>query len=352
MSHLPRAAHEVIRQQHGVIASAQLQALGLTRRQIESLVERGDLRSGLRGVLRSPSAPVDELSRCSEVCLARPAVVISGPTAGRIWEWRRMRRDRRIHVIGPPASNPAIATWVVPYRTAAIAPERDIVRRDDGIRITSPARTALDLARTLDHVALGSVIEQAMAQHQLTEQDLIDVAADWRSPRRPWIEVFLRQIERRLPGGPAESHPEIRVGNGLRRRGVRHLVRQHPIVLPGHGDARFDLAVLRLRWAIEVDGHPEHLETAGIASDERRDDAAERLGWTISRVSEHDYEHALDERLDELAALYRTLLARAMSQPPPSRDLTHRNRTPPPTDEPTPAIPRPHSSQPHTTTHP
>lgn len=308
MSHLPRAAHAVLRQQHGVISGAQLEEAGLTRRQIRSLVTSGDLVAGLRGAYRSPSVPVDEPSRCAEVCLARPSLTIAGPTAGRLWEWRRVRCDRRVFVLGPPASNPAIAPWVVPYRTAAIHPARDIVHRGDGIRLTSPARTALDLARSLGPTDLGSVIDQAMAQHRLSEQDLIDVAIDLRSPNRPWVELFLRQLDRRLPGGPAESHPEVRVANGLRARGVRHLVRQYEIVLPGYGNARFDLAVPRMLWAIEVDKFPEHRETEGLASDERRDDAAERLGWTVSRISEHQYDHGLGARLDELAAIHRAFL--------------------------------------------
>jgi hypothetical protein len=311
MSHLPRAVHAMLRRQHGVISSVQLREAGLSSRQVRSLVVRGDLVTGLRGTYRSPSVPTDEVSRCAEVCLARSALAIAGPTAGRLWAWRRVQGDQRVHVIGPPASNPAIAAWVVPYRTAAIEPERDIVRRGDGIALTSPARTALDLARSLGPADLGSVIEQAMARHGLSEQDLIDVAIDLRSPRRPWVEAFLRQLGRRLPGGAADSHPEVRVGNGLRDRGVRHLVRQYRIQLPSYGTARFDLAVPRRLWAIEVDVFPEHEETSGIASDERRDDAAEQVGWTVSRISEPDYVHRLQSRLDELAALYRTLLPAA-----------------------------------------
>jgi very-short-patch-repair endonuclease len=310
MSHLPAHAHELLRRQHGVISRAQLTTSGLSRRQVTTLVERGDLVSGLRGTFRTPSAPIDQLSRCTEVCLARPAVAVSAPTAGCLRGWRMVNRDRRVHVISPPASNPAIAPWVVPYRTAAIHAERDIVHRDDGIRTTTPARTVLDLARTLDTTALASVIDQAIAKHGVTEDELIATAIDWRSRQRPWIDVFLRVLGQRLPGGPADSHPEIRVGNGLRVRGVRHLVRQHAIVLPGSIDARFDLAVPELLWAVEVDVYPTHVETGGVAKDERRDDAAEAIGWTVSRISEADYERRLDARLDELVEVYRALRSR------------------------------------------
>ena len=70
----------------------------------------------------------------------------------------------------------------------------------------------------------------------------------------------------------------------LRRRGVVDLVRQHPIQLPGYGRARFDMAIPELRWALEVDVHPEHRTVEGVANDRRRDDAAEEIGWAVRRL--------------------------------------------------------------------
>lgn len=307
MAHLPERAHQLLRAQHGVIGLDQLLEAGVPRRRVRRLVEVGELRAGLKGAYRSPSVAVDELSRCAEVCIARPAVDVAGPAAGRLWGLRHCRLDRRIGVIAPRGSNPSIAAWVIPFRTNAIDRSRDTIHRRDGIRVTTPARTALDLARYLPPARLGSVIEQVMAEHRVSEQALIDVADEWRSPGRPWIDTFLRQLGRRLPGGGADSHPEVVVGNGLRRRGVRHLVRQHPVDLPNFGPAQFDLAVPRLLWAIEVDVHPTHEETAGLGRDEDRDDAAESVGWTVSRVSARDYDRNLDRRLDELAEVYTRL---------------------------------------------
>jgi hypothetical protein len=212
-------------------------------------------------------------------------------------------------VLAPPASNPAIARWVVPFRTGA-RHDHDVVERDDGIRITTRARTAYDLARWLGPDDLLSVIEQAAHDGRLDDGDFLDVAADWLSPRRPWAREFLQALDRRLPGGPAESHPEVRVADALSRAGVRGLVRQHCIQLPGHGDVRFDLAVPELRWAIEIDLHPSHRETLGIASDVRRDRAASAIGWMTSRVSDVQYEERFNETIAELAATHAALRRR------------------------------------------
>jgi very-short-patch-repair endonuclease len=82
------------------------------------------------------------------------------------------------------------------------------------------------------------------------------------------------------------------------------------VQLPGHGDVRFDLAVPDLRWAIEVDLHPRHRETMGIASDTRRDRAAAAIGWTTSRVTETQYDHRFNETIADLAALHSRLRVR------------------------------------------
>lgn len=312
MVHLTRHAHELLARQHGVASTQQLLDTGLSARQLRHLQQSQDLELVLRGAYRTPSAPTTELGQCAAVCAARPDVAIAGPTAGRLWGFRRLRPDRRIHVIAPRASNPAIARWVVPYRTDA-RHDADILQRDDGIRITTRARTAYDLARWLGPDDLLSVIEQAAHDGRLDDSEFLDIAADWLSPRRPWAREFLQTLDRRLPGGPAESHPEVRVAEALGRAGVRGLVRQHCIELPGHGDVRFDLAIPVLRWAIEVDLHPSHRETLGIASDARRDRAAGAIGWMTSRVSDVQYQEQFNETIAELAATHADLRRRRLA---------------------------------------
>jgi very-short-patch-repair endonuclease len=307
--HLTRHAHELLARQHGVASTAQLLDTGMSARQLRHLQRSQDLELVLRGAYRTPSAPDTELARCAAVCAARSDVAIAGPTAGRLWGFRRLPSDHRIHVLAPPASNPAIARWVVPYRTDA-RHDHDVIERDDGIRITTRARTAYDLARWLGPDDLLSVIEQAAHDGRLGDGDFLDVAADWLSPRRPWVRGFLQALDRRLPGGAAESHPEVRVADALGRAGVRGLVRQHRIELPGHGNVRFDLAIPELRWAIEVDLHPRHRETLGIASDARRDRAAATIGWMTTRVSDVQYQDRFNETIAELAAAHAELRRR------------------------------------------
>lgn len=306
MPHLPAAAHRHFARQHGVASVEQLVESGMTRRQIEYLERVGDIQLVLRGVYCTPSVSLDELGRCAAVSLANPCLAVAGPTAGRLWGFRRLPADARVHVVAPPASNPAVARWVRAYRTAAIHPD-DVIERADGIRLTTRARTAFDLTRHLAPDDLLSVIEQAMRDGGLTEDVMREVAVDWISRGRPWVWTYLRQLDRRLHGGPAESHAEVRVAEALQRAGVRGLVRQYEIRLPGYGPARFDLAVPRLRWALEVDLFPTHDETVGRQRDRRRDAAATLDGWMTTRLDRETYRTNLDAWAARMAELHREL---------------------------------------------
>ncbi|MEP1124366.1 MAG: type IV toxin-antitoxin system AbiEi family antitoxin domain-containing protein [Ilumatobacter sp.] len=81
MTYLPAEAHARFAAQHGVASIEQLIDTGLTRRQIEYLVDRNCLVSVVRGAYSSPSVALGDNGRLAAICLARPAVVIAGPTA-------------------------------------------------------------------------------------------------------------------------------------------------------------------------------------------------------------------------------------------------------------------------------
>ncbi len=308
MAHLPTALLEHFERSHGIASTSTLRHLGVSEHDLRDLRTAGSLERVLHGAYRLPAVPFDEHARCAAVCSAHPEAVISGPTAGRLWGFRRMPPDRRIHALFPPHSQPTKATWVVPYRTAAVHDE-DVVRRSDSITLTSRARTALDMARWLAPTDLRSVMEQALHEGRHDVDVLYRVAADWISPRRPWVKTFIGLIDARLAGGGAESHPEVVLGAALLRAGLTGLVRQYVVDLPGYGRARFDLAVPVYQWAIEVDVHPTHRETAGRERDALRDRSAAAIGWSVSRVGPDEFGDALPSTVRRLLDQFRSMRA-------------------------------------------
>ena len=288
MADFTQAAYALLARQHGVASMTDFTQVGMAPWEVADLSRRGALSLVLPGAWKIPAVPESDLQRCAAVCRAHPRLVIAGPAAGRMYGLRRLPGDRRIHAIAPPASNPTIHTWVSPFRTATYD-SRDVVDRDDGIRVLRRPRLALDLARFVGDDDLLSIIEQCMLDGRHDDETMLSVAAPWISPRRGWVRRYYDALDRRISGPAAESHLEVLLGDELRARGVRGLVRQHQITAPGHGVIRFDLAIPALRWAVEVDGFPTHREVVGRRADEQRDSAARRCGWTVERVDPHGF---------------------------------------------------------------
>ena len=313
MSALDAMAITWLRQHHSTISSAALEASNVTVDQRDALVQSGLLVRIVDGAYGLGGVEPDELARCAALCTSRPDLVVAGPTAGRLWNLRRAPRDGLVHVISPPGSHPCRESWVRPYRTALVEDD-EIVARPDGIRVTSPPRTVVDHTRYVDVPSLISMIEHALSIGYCTEATLCRTAERINTPGRGWVRRFLRVLASRRPGAPAESEGELRVFRALTRVGAGGLLRQHPITLPGYGPARFDMAIPPIKWALEVDLHPEHRTPDGIARDNCRDAAATSIGWVVRRIGEVEldrghFDHTMRTLLSEVGVRRREVEA-------------------------------------------
>jgi very-short-patch-repair endonuclease len=288
---------------HAVVTTAHLARLGVTRSQRRQLVSEGLLERLLDGAYRFPGLPDDDLARCVAACSRPSGLIVAGPTAGRLWGYRRVRRDGLVHVIAPPASNPSVEPWLRPYRTALIDPLH-IVERPDGIRLTSPPRTAVDLTRYLTDTDLLSVIDQVESQGMGTAETMLQVATDLATPGRPWARRFLRVLEQRPQHGVPESHWESRVGAALIERGIADLRPQRWLDVPDWGSVRLDASVDRIRWGIEIDVYPTHFTEEGGSKDRERDLACDAIGWRISRVARPALQADFNLAIDRLMRVY------------------------------------------------
>ncbi|MGH9270811.1 MAG: hypothetical protein ACRDZ2_06025, partial [Ilumatobacteraceae bacterium] len=297
--------HQVLtwlRSHHATISADALSAAGISLEQRKYLVAKGLLQRVVDGAYLFAGSEPGELARCAALCTSRPHLVVAGPTAARMWGLRRAPRDGLVHVIAPPRSHPCQEPWVRAYRTSALCGEH-VVHRHDGIRVTNPSRTAVDLTRYVSEDSVASIIEDVLHRGLSTISSLRCVADALATPGRPWARRFLRLLDRRHPGAPAASDGERRVFEALAHRGVTGLERQVEVVLPGYGYARFDIAIPALRWAVEIDLHPEHKTPGGIARDNLRDDCADIVGWKTRRVGEVELEQHFDSTIDRLVAV-------------------------------------------------
>jgi predicted transcriptional regulator of viral defense system len=152
-----RIAHIAARQ-HGVVTRAQLLSIGVTRGGIDKRLRRGALHAVHRGVyaVRHPALARRGDYMAAVIALG-PGAALSHAGAAALWELRP-ERSPRIDVTVPTAGGRATRRLIVVHR-ALISMNEIAVR--DGIPVTTPARTLLDLADVLGQRPLERALDEA-----------------------------------------------------------------------------------------------------------------------------------------------------------------------------------------------
>ena len=117
---------------------------GFSKRCVDGLVVNGRLRRAGNRVLVSTCSPTTLEQRMARACAVTGGVV-AFPTAGEVWEYRKTPRLPDVHLWIPNNRCVAARDGIRVHRSANL-PSADIVRRRDGIVVTSPPRSAFDAA--------------------------------------------------------------------------------------------------------------------------------------------------------------------------------------------------------------
>src|SRR4051794_607753 len=164
--------------QHGVVARTQLADLGLGRHEIGRLLARGRLHPLHRGVYAVGHRKVTGLGVWTAgVLAAGEGAVLSHRSAGALWGVREWS-SQRVEVSAPRRRRARAGMVLHEVRLPA-----DQVTVHDGIPVTTPARTLLDLAATLDEHRLARAAERAEALRLTSPTSLAELVD--RYPRRP-----------------------------------------------------------------------------------------------------------------------------------------------------------------------
>lgn len=303
---LPAAVVDHLRAHHGVAAVETFVHLGVSPTQVRRMTEAGLLERVHRQVYIIRSSPLTFMARCVAACAAHPDLVITGLSAGRIWELRKLGLP-----LEPPAGE--VLTATAPVRGApSLSGVRirrsndlrlsDLVRRDDGIRVATPARTWFDLGAQVGDRAFESITEQVIDRY-------CTVPTLWATRRRlagrgrDGAARVNRVLDARPAWHkPADSDLEVRVLRALRDRGL-DLVPQHRLALRNGSVAFIDAADPLLRWGVEVDHVTWHGGRFDAQADKARDRQAGLLGWRIERVTDDEVARNLEAVADELIEL-------------------------------------------------
>jgi hypothetical protein len=159
-------------------------------------------------------------------------------------------------------------------------------RRRNGIPVTDPARTLLDLARRLEDQRLTRAIESARRLKLTTWSELIACLGKHARCGRPGITRLRRVITDNVHREEiTDSDFELLVlvllvEGGLPEPVLHHVVRD----AEGRPIGEVDLAYPDLRIAIELDGG-DHMDKSVFERDRPRQNQLVLAGWTILRFT-------------------------------------------------------------------
>lgn len=159
-----------------------------------------------------------------------------------------------------------------------------------GVRITTPARAAVEVAATLPFRLLGDVLDEAVITRRITTYERISaVLLDVARPGKPGVDKLARLLHDRLDGEPVpDSILERDFFAALEAGGLPRPERR--VELPNRGEMRgiVDAMYTDARVILEVDGRRWHDRNRDRKRDYDRDMTAARSGYqTLRFVHEH-----------------------------------------------------------------
>ena len=284
------------RDQHGIVTRTQLLRLGFLRGAVQRRVKARRLRVLHRGIyLVGPIMPA-KAREMAAVLACGPSAVLSHRSAAALWE-----------LVSPaPASSPVEVTVQgrlhrqragVHVRRARRL-EQDERATLQGIPVTTPIRTLVDLAAILS----GQDLERAVARAERTGRIDVPELADHlaRYGGRPGIPTLRAVLD--TSRGPALTRSEAEI------RFLR-LVRKARLPAPG-ANAHIGGYEIDFLWrpegvAVEVDGYRYHASRASFEGDRRRATHLAALGISIIPVT---WRQIVDDGMATMVQLAQALL--------------------------------------------
>jgi hypothetical protein len=260
VDHLDRVAAARASRLHGVIGHGELLELGMGRHAINHRLKTGRLHRMHRGVYLVGHLAAPPMAwEAAAVLATGPGALISHCSAGHLWKLlprpgrgqprpheRPERHDVDVTVV---ARSAAQRDGIHVHRAPELDP-RDI-RRIDGIPLTSPARTLLDLTAVLTTRGLEQVVAEGYAHRLFNRSALTAVLA--RYPRRHGARRLREILEADTPLALTRSEAEERLLALIRAAQL-----PRPEVNARVGPYEVDFLWRRQRLVVEVDGYAFH----------------------------------------------------------------------------------------------
>jgi len=288
--------------QGGVATAAQLRALGLTKNSVAHLRNKGLLVSAAPGVYRAAGTPSSWLTEVVAAALFLDGrAIASKATAARILGLPGFETDPTIEFSCVPESRgiggritvhssrqldtvdhmvhplPDLGWSPVPPRLRHLG----VIR---SIRLTTPARTIIDLAARLSIPALSRLVDSAVSLRLTNQEQLIEGVERLRDSGVRGV----RRMDQVLTDAGVESWLERKFLELLRESGLPRPLCQVIFRSDGKTLARVDFLFEGANLVVEVSGRRGHVTDAERQKDARRRNELQQAGMVVLEFTTAD----------------------------------------------------------------
>jgi very-short-patch-repair endonuclease len=293
----------IMSRQRGHVTLAQAKGAGLNARRIRYLVAKGEWSRVHARVYRDASHPDTWQGKLVAATLALgEGAGASCRAAVQLWGLHDYRAS--FVEVSVPHHNGVRLKGVIVHRTPDL--RRSEVARKDGIFVTKPARTLLDLASLARPPFITRCLEEWLADGVVTLGELQRTIEDHRGKGRRGIGVLRRILDTRVLGDAVpDSGTEGLLAKVLSDHGIE-VPRHHKVVTAGGSVYELDYAYPEHKIAIEVDGYGVHLRSREtFEHDRHRQNELEIAGWRFLRFTKPALEGEPCRVADQVARMRR-----------------------------------------------
>jgi hypothetical protein len=264
------------RRQHGVASRTQMMALGLSGAGIQRRAEAGRLHRLHRGVYAVGHTGLTPQGRWLGAVLAcGEGAVLSHASAAALWGLPWPRR-RRVDVTVPGRGGRATRRGLAIHRAPLAG--GDVLSRE-GIPVTSPSRTLVDLADYGDRRRLERAVDEA-----LRLGFNIGRVAPTHGKRGSGLLATLQREH--VPGSTRTRSPLEELMLALRSESDLPA----PLVNSKLGRWEVDFAWPERRLIVETDGRGTHSTPGAFERDRLKDAELTVAGWRVVRITQRRLE--------------------------------------------------------------
>jgi hypothetical protein len=263
---------EMARAHDGLVSWSGLRKAGMTSEEIRG--ELGALRRLHDGVYLTGHGRLTDHQRWLAATLSAPQTVLSHASAGALHGFRPRSVSAFEVVTRPGSGGPRRIGNLLVCRSRTLSGE--VVTRD-GISVTSPTRTLIDLCAQLARRQRGKAIREGIRLGAFTALEVRLAAARYRGRRGiAGLADHAGALER-LPIARTRSDAEARALEVLDAARI-----PAPLVNVTHAGEEADLSWPQHRLVIEIDGPQYHQDAS---EDARKEERWRSKGWTVQRIS-------------------------------------------------------------------